>query len=153
MDISYKSLSLAAHRLALHKVDPKRVELIHIHDADPGMDLPDESVDFISCQGVLMHTSHPEQILAEFFRILKPGAKACVMVYSQPSIWFNLYTVYEQMIVKNKFSGVDVEEAFSRNTDGVDCPMARCYRIEDFIRLCTEVGFACEFAGGYLTEQ
>lgn len=152
MDISYKSLRLAAHRLALHKVDPERVELIQIHDADPGINLPDESVDFISCQGVLMHTSHPERILAEFFRILKPGAKACVMVYSRPSIWFNLYTAYEQMIVKNTFPGLEIERAFSSNTDGLDCPMARCYPIEEFIRLCQDAGFECKFAGGYLTE-
>jgi ubiquinone/menaquinone biosynthesis C-methylase UbiE len=152
MDISYKSLRLAAHRLALHKVDPERIELIQIHDADPEINLPDESLDFVSCQGVLMHTGHPERILAEFFRILKPGAKACIMVYSQPSIWFDLYTAYEQMIVRNTFSGLTVQEAFSRNTDGLDCPMARCYPIEEFVGLCQGVGFECEFAGGYLTE-
>jgi ubiquinone/menaquinone biosynthesis C-methylase UbiE len=152
MDISYKSLSLAAHRLALHKVDSDRVELIQIHDADPRINWPDESVDFISCQGVLMHTTHPERILAEFFRLLKPGAKVCVMVYSQPSIWFDLYTAYEQMIVRNAFPGLTIEQAFSKNTDGLDCPMARCYPIEEFIRLCRNAGFACEFAGGYLTE-
>jgi ubiquinone/menaquinone biosynthesis C-methylase UbiE len=152
MDISHKSLELAAHRLALHKIDPERVELIQIHDANPEIDLPDEALDFISCQGVLMHTSQPEKILAEFFRILKPNSNACVMVYSQPSIWFNLYTAYEQMIVRNVFSGLGIDEAFSRNTDGSDCPMARCYPIEEFIQLCKGAGFQCNFAGGYLTE-
>jgi hypothetical protein len=41
MDISYKSLKLAAYRLALHKIDPGRVELIQIHDADLDIHLPD----------------------------------------------------------------------------------------------------------------
>jgi hypothetical protein len=30
--------------------------------------------------------------------------------------------------------------------------MARCYPIEEFIQICKDAGFECEFAGGYLTE-
>jgi ubiquinone/menaquinone biosynthesis C-methylase UbiE len=152
MDISYTAMSLAAHRLALHKIDPGRIKLIQINDTKPSINLPSESVDFISCQGVLMHTSHPDRILAEFLRILKPGSLACVMVYSRPSIWYHLYTAYEQMIVKDAFPGLDIEEAFSKNTDGVDCPMARCYPVNDFITMCELAGFECQFVGGYLTE-
>ena len=99
-----------------------------------------------------MHTSYPEKILAEFCRILKPGSKTCVMVYSRPSIWFDLYTAYEQMIVRNVFAGLAVEQAFSMNTDGSDCPMARCYPTQEFVDLCKAAGFECQFAGGYLTE-
>lgn len=152
MDISLKSLSLAAQRLALHKVDPGRVELIQIHDSVPTIPLPDSSVDFISCQGVLMHTSEPAKILAEFFRVLKPGSRACIMVYSRPGIWFNLYTAYEQMILKNAFSGMNIEQAFTGNTDGLDCPMSRCFPIAEFSAMCRDAGFDCRFAGGYLTE-
>jgi ubiquinone/menaquinone biosynthesis C-methylase UbiE len=152
MDISAKSLSLASHRLALHKIDPGQIELIQLHDADSVVPLPDSSVDFISCQGVLMHTSEPLQILAEFFRVLKPGSKACIMVYSQPSIWFHLYTAYEKMIVRNAFPGMTVEQAFTGNTDGLDCPMSRCFPVNDFIAMCRGVGFECHYAGGYLTE-
>jgi len=152
MDVSLKSLALAAYRLALHKVDTQRVELIQSHDAEPEIQLSDESIDFISCQGVLMHTSHPEKILAEFFRVLKGGAQACVMVYTRPSVWFDLYTAYERVIVKGAFPGLDIDQAFSKNTDGVDCPLARCYPVNQFISLCESAGFECRFAGGYLTE-
>ncbi len=152
MDVSAKALALAAHRLALHKVDSERVELIQISDARPEIPLPDQSVDFVSCQGVLMHTTYPEKILAEFFRVLKPNARACIMVYSRPSIWFDLYTAYERMIVNGAFPGLSVEEAFSRNTDGGDCPMSRCYSVDEFVRLCKSAGFECRFAGGYLSE-
>lgn len=152
MDISSKSLSLAAHRLALHNVDPRRLELIQIHDSEPVIPFPDASVDFISCQGVLMHTSEPAKILAEFFRVLKPGSKACIMVYSQPSIWFDLYTAYEQMIVKKVFSGMNIEQAFRGNTDGFDCPMSRCFHIDEFSTMCENAGFESRFTGGYLTE-
>lgn len=152
MDISYSALTLAAYRLALHKIDPDRIDLIKINDTEPTINLPPKSVDFISCQGVLMHTSYPDRILAEFYRVLKPKSQACIMVYSKPSIWYHLYTAYEQMIVKEAFPGLDIEQAFSRNTDGVDCPMSRCYLVDDFIAMCEAVGFECQFAGGYLTE-
>jgi ubiquinone/menaquinone biosynthesis C-methylase UbiE len=152
MDVSHKSLALAAHRLALHKIDVTRIELMQIQDGRPVIELADESIDYVSCQGVLMHTSFPEKILAEFYRVLKPNSKACVMVYSQPSVWFNLYTAYEQMIVRNAFPGMDIEQAFSRNTDGLDCPMARCFPVSEFMRMCEQTGFKCQFAGGYLTE-
>ena len=152
MDISYRALKLAAKRLALHKIEPDRVELIQISDGNPSINLPSESVNFINSQGVLMHTSYPELILSEFFRVLKPNSQACVMVYSRPSLWYHMYTAYEQMIVNRSFHGLDVERAFSRNTDGVDCPMSRCYLIDDFVAMCESVGFRCQFVGGYLTE-
>ncbi len=152
MDVSSRSLAAAANRLALHKVTPDRVELVQVSDAVPEVPLPDRSVDFVNCQGVLMHASYPERILSEFFRVLKPGSGACVMVYNRDSIWFHLYTAYEQIVVNQAFRGMDIEEAFSRNTDGISCPMARCYRPQDFVEMCRNVGFECEYKGGYLSE-
>jgi len=58
------------------------------------------------------------------------------MVYNRESIWLHLYTAYDQMILKNAFPGISLEEAFARNSDGVDCPIARCYSAGEFIDLC-----------------
>lgn len=151
MDISYTSLDLTAKRLSLHKIDPKRVALIQISDSDSHIPLPDNSVDFINCQGVLMHTSQPTMIISEFYRILKPGSCATIMVYVKDSIWYHLYTVYETMIILEKFASYDVATAFSKNTDGENCPMSRCYDPDTFISLCESEGFRCTFEGGYFT--
>ena len=57
------------------------------------------------------------------------------------------------MILEGAFPGLDVEEAFARNTDGPDCPISRCYRDEDFTSLCQDAGFECGYVGGYLSRR
>jgi ubiquinone/menaquinone biosynthesis C-methylase UbiE len=152
IDVSPKALKLASARLALHQVDSDRIELILSSDSLSTVPLDDSSVDYINCSGVLHHTTDPRPLLKEFYRILKPASRVCVMVYNHDSLWLHLFTAYERMIVEGAFQGMSVEEAFARNTDGVDCPIARCYRAEEFTRMCEEAGFSCEYAGGYLSD-
>jgi SAM-dependent methyltransferase len=40
------------------------------------IDLPDESVDAVSCFDAFHHVPNPEEILAEFYRVLRPGGTA-----------------------------------------------------------------------------
>jgi SAM-dependent methyltransferase len=152
IDVSAKALSLAADRLALHRVNPTRIELIHADDADAGIPLSDGYVDFFQSQGVIHHVSHPEALLRELHRVLKPGGNACVMVYNRDSIWFNLYVAYEVMIRDGQYSDLSIEDAFTHCTDGPDCPISRCYRGDEFTALCSEVGFEVEYLGGYLSQ-
>jgi SAM-dependent methyltransferase len=153
IDVSQQALSLAGQRLALHGVTRDRVQLIHIADSDPALPLDAASVDYAQSLGVIHHTSDPGAVLREIHRVLKPGGRACVMVYNRESVWFHLYTAYERMICDRAFAGLDVEKAFARNTDGEACPIARCYRAEEFIELCLAGGFEAEFVGGYLSRQ
>jgi ubiquinone/menaquinone biosynthesis C-methylase UbiE len=152
IDVSPKALKLAGARLALHEVDPARIELILSSDSLKSVPLDDASVDYINCAGVLHHTTDPRPLLKEFYRVLKPGSRACVMVYNHDSLWLHLFTAYERMIVEGAFQGLTVEEAFARNTDGVECPIARCYKGEEFTAMCEAAGFSCEYAGGYLSD-
>ncbi len=152
IDVSEKALMLASQRLSLHKVNPQSVELIKISDAEPKIPLESQSVDYIYCEGVLHHTSYPEKILTEFRRVLKPGGTTSIMVYNYDSIWLHLYIAYEKMIVQNAFPGLTLAEAFTSNTDGVKCPISRCYRSKEFMGICTEAGFQVEYKGGYLSK-
>jgi ubiquinone/menaquinone biosynthesis C-methylase UbiE len=149
IDISAKALELAAQRLALHHFDLNRFKLIRINDSMPYIPLRENSIDYIYCEGVLHHVSFPLNILHEFQRVLKPGGRGNIMVYNRNSLWFHLYTVYEKMILTDTFPGLSMEDAFSRNTDGIDCPISRCYRADEFIDLCRQSGFEVEFVGGY----
>src|ERR1700674_2219028 len=63
IDVSAKALGFLRHRLALHRVELERVELIRITDSTGKVPLPDDSVDWIQCGGVLHHTTHPQEIL------------------------------------------------------------------------------------------
>lgn len=151
IDVSQKALALASLRLSLHNFDAQQSQLIKISDASLEIPLENRLVDYIYCEGVLHHTSHPEQIMKEFRRILKPDGQACIMVYNYDSVWLHLYTAYDRMIRQNAFPGLHLLEAFTRNTDGTECPISRCYKPEDFLNLCTVAGFRAEFKGGYLS--
>jgi ubiquinone/menaquinone biosynthesis C-methylase UbiE len=153
VDVSERALSLAGQRLALHGVASDRIQLIHVADSDPDLPVESGSVDYAQSLGVIHHTSDPGAVLREIERVLKPGGRACVMVYNRQSVWFHLYTAYERMICDAAFPGMNVDEAFARNTDGEDCPISRCYAAEEFIALCTTAGFEAEFVGGYLSRQ
>jgi ubiquinone/menaquinone biosynthesis C-methylase UbiE len=152
IDISEKALGLSSHRLALHNIPPSRIELIHSSDSVTSIPLEDDSVDYVHCAGVLQHTSNPESYVEEFYRVLKPGARGCVMVYNRDSLWLHLYTAYQRIIIENAFPGMTAYEAFGQNVDGVDCPLARCYSAEEFISLCKRIGFETEYVGGYLSD-
>lgn len=151
VDISGKALRFASKRLALHNIDNRRVELIRISDKADKIPIEDSSIDYIYCEGVLHHTSSPEKIIKDFHRVLKPGGQACIMVYNDDSIWLHLYVAYEQMILQNQFQGLNVHEAFGKTTDSAECPIARCYKAQQFIEICNEAGFNAEYIGGYFS--
>jgi ubiquinone/menaquinone biosynthesis C-methylase UbiE len=150
-DVSPRALELARNRLALHRIDPERVELIEGSDSSVAIPLGDEAVDFFQSQGVIHHTSDPDGILRELHRVLVPGGRGVIMVYNRQSLWFHLYTAYEKMIVAGAFEGLDVHEAFRRNTDGPECPISRSYVPSEFVALCEAAGFEAEFVGGYVS--
>ena len=149
MDISEKALLLAKSRLELHGFTEDKISLILKSDSDPSIPLENNSVDFINCQGVLQHTSDPLAIMKEFSRVAKPGANCTIMVYNADSLYFHLYTAYEKIIVEKAFPGLTVHEAFSKNTDGENCPIARCYEPGEFLDLCRAAGFDAIYEGGY----
>jgi ubiquinone/menaquinone biosynthesis C-methylase UbiE len=151
IDVSGKALGIAAKRVALHNIAHERVELIQTTDSTPQIPLDDVSVDYIHCEGVLHHTSHPDAILQEFQRILKPGSEVCIMVYNRNSLWLHLHTAYIKMVLENAFPGLSLMDAFAKTTDSEACPIARCHAPEEFIALCNQAGFETEFIGGYLS--
>lgn len=71
MDVSKSALENAQFRLALHNIKSSNVELIQIEEVQDEIPLKNNSIDFINCQGVLMHTTNPIEIVKEFYRVLK----------------------------------------------------------------------------------
>lgn len=151
IDVSLPALQLAAKRLALHRIDPGRVELIHVPESDARMPVRDASIDYFQSQGVIHHATDPELALRELHRVARPGAEGRIMVYNRSSVWFHLYVAYQLMIVAGKYEGLAADDAFGRTTDGDECPIARAYEPTDFAALCERAGFEVEFLGGYIS--
>lgn len=162
MDVSREALKNAQFRLALHHLKSSDVELIQIDEEDDKIPLEDGSIDFINCQGVLMHTSNPINIMKEFYRVLKKeNDKPCasIMVYNKDSIWYHLYAAYYLRYVDNrmfadlgrdKMHELTVDDIFERSTDGIRCPKAKCWTEDEFIRILLDAGFGrIEYQGGY----
>jgi 2-polyprenyl-3-methyl-5-hydroxy-6-metoxy-1,4-benzoquinol methylase len=78
---------------------------------------PDDHFDLVYCHTVLHFTPHPERMLAEIERVLKPGKQAIVMTVNRHS-W---------MHVMHKIAKVEV--------DYLDSPVFNRYTIAEFRRL------------------
>jgi ubiquinone/menaquinone biosynthesis C-methylase UbiE len=144
VDISESSLSEAKARLLLHGANP---EFICVPADSFTLPLEDATIDHIHSSGVLHHTSDPVAILREFFRVLRPGGTANVMVYNRDSLWVHLYVEYVRTIVKNLYPKEMFEPRFRRSTDGENCPISRCYRPNEWINLCASAGFDAQYLG------
>lgn len=149
IDVSPKALQLAVRRLELHDFDPERIRLIQTSDDATEIPLETSSVDYIYCEGVLHHTSQPETILKEFYRILKPNGHARIMIYNRNSIFFHLTIAYVTRILEGRYNNMPIEETFARSTDGENCPLSRCYIPSDFNEICRQAGFFPTYIGGY----
>jgi SAM-dependent methyltransferase len=151
MDVSPRALALCRQRLMLHRVDPDRVRLFLVSDSEPRIPLEDGSVDHVNCGGVLHHTSFPDELLAEFYRVLRPGGTANIMVYGHDSIFVHLYVGYILRLRERRFDGTGLDDAFAACADGGGCPIARAYLVEDFSQMCRAAGLEVDYVGGYLS--
>ncbi len=146
MDVSHPALTLARRRLALHAIDFNRLGFVRTAEADGRIPLPDASVDYINCLGVLHHTSDPDALMREFFRVLKPGGEARLMVYNRDSLYLNLIIPYELQVLGRQFHGLTVEEAYTALSDG-GAPISRCHVPAAFVRYGESFGFAARYLG------
>lgn len=153
IDVSSRSLELARSRLALHGLGPGRAELLQVADGEPRIPLASSTIDHVYCEGVLHHTSHPEGILRELRRVVRGRGRGHLMVYNRESIWFHLFVAYQRKILDGAYTGLSVDEAFERTTDGEDCPIARPYGSQAFVALCEQAGFRTSFLGGYFNRM
>lgn len=144
MDISAPSLEESRARLALHGA---AAELMKIDEDAPSLPLPDESVDYVHCSGVLMCAKDPAALLREFKRILRPEGLARLMIYHKSSVWVHLYVAYFLLEQDSAYRGLSLEEAFQRSTDGPACPINRYWTVQGFLRLAEEAGFRGEHLG------
>ena len=148
VEVSPSSLSEAKKRLQLHRAD---VELFLLEDKSEVLPFGDASFDHIHSSGVLHHTPDPSKVLAELTRVLKPGGTMNIMVYNYESLWLHLYVAYQRSIVEGLFPELTIGEQFAKSTDGEDCPIANCYRPQEWLQICRGAGLEGEFSGAAIS--
>jgi SAM-dependent methyltransferase len=144
IDISPSSLAEAEERLKLHHV---QAELVRVDYGAYDLPFDAASFDYIHCSGVLMCIKEPARLLREFHRLLKPTGELRLMVYNYDSIWLHLYVAYVVQIENDLYSDLPPEVAFTRTTDGEDCPVNAIWRPEEMLALGRDAGFDPEFLG------
>jgi ubiquinone/menaquinone biosynthesis C-methylase UbiE len=145
-DVSSVSLAEARARLALHGPSGAAVELVQLEEGG-ALPFEDGSFDLVHCSGVLHHVPDPLVPLRELRRVLAKGGRAQVMVYNRDSVWLHLYVAYVCRLKDPAFAGLGLDDAFRRTTDGVGCPISRCWTPAQFQSICRQAGLACEPTG------
>ncbi len=143
VDVSAKAIESAKERLKFH--NSKIVEFKLLLNEENPLPFESNSIDYIHSSGVLHHVSDINHVLKEFHRILKPDGVIRIMIYNYNSIFLHLHVAYDIRKIKKVDADVPLEEAFKKSTDGRECPISRCYRPDEFVRICTENGFNTTF--------
>ena len=148
MDVSANAIQVASERLKLHGGS---VEFIQLDEVENKLPLEDSSVDYIHSSGVLHHCLNLDRILDEFHRILKPGGRISVMVYNSESVWFHLYVGYIWKLKWGRNKDLSTREAFRLTTDGKECPIAKSYEKNEFMKVFSKAGFTGSHTGNAMS--
>jgi ubiquinone/menaquinone biosynthesis C-methylase UbiE len=83
------------------------------------MQFPDNTFDVVYAHGVLQYTANASKMMAEIYRVLKPGGEAIVMVYNRIS-WLNMMRTitkvpleHEDAPVLKKYSITELKQLLS----------------------------------------
>jgi SAM-dependent methyltransferase len=139
VDISPTAISLCDERMKLHP-GPTDLQLMQIANGEVCLPFADNAFDYVHCDGVIHHTPNPEEILAEFVRILAPGGEARIYAYHYDSIWLHYYVAYLKQIREGLYPGLTPRQAFRHLTDGEECPISNCYTRAEFLDLAERSG-------------
>tara|TARA_B110000046_G_C12705637_1_gene278395 strand:- start:118 stop:582 length:465 start_codon:yes stop_codon:yes gene_type:complete len=92
--------------------------------------------------------------MEEFNRILKDDGKAQIMIYNYDSVFVHLYIAYMQMRLDKKrifsrdiYKGISKTEVFKMHTDGLECPISNCWKVDEFLGMIREAGMTGVFRG------
>lgn len=113
------------------------------------IDLPDQSCDFVWCNGVLMHTAEPDACLQEIARVLKIGGRSWIYVYGSNGLYWYLinrfrvwFRQFDPQRLLDCLQIMNVEVRYiGEYMDDWKVPYLRSYTNSDFSERLRQVGF------------
>lgn len=112
IDFAPRAIELAQANFSQRELEGQ----FHIMDGE-ALEFPDASFDVVYCHTVLHFTPHPQRMIAEIHRVLRPGGQAILMTVNRNSWLFRL----------QKLMKVEI--------DYPDAPVFRKFSIDEFRRL------------------
>lgn len=134
---------------------------IQVHEGSlEQIPFPDESFDFVWCNGVIMHTEHPNQCLSELARILKTSGQMWLYIYGSGGVYWRSITHLREMLKHiNVNTCMTYLKLFRYPTryiaefiDDWYATYLRSYTHEDISRRLQELGFEKPELLGYGTD-
>ena len=152
VDLTQAAVSLAAENFRLRGLSGRFLRI----NAEE-LPLASAAIDHVYSYGVIHHAVHPERIVDEMYRVLKPGGTFMVMLYNRTSINYYVQIMFLRKlgrallrpagapamlstllrVPRAKLEGhrqnllriprPTPAQWISMNTDGPDCPLARVY--------------------------
>lgn len=128
IDLTEKASAATRRRFEVMGIPGKILQM----DAEK-MSFPDQSFDFIWSWGVIHHSANTGSVLREMARVLRPGGRACVMVYYRSPFQYYVFTGVGRGLLKREFWTVgDIHKINQAATDGA---LARFFSAQEFSSL------------------
>jgi 2-polyprenyl-3-methyl-5-hydroxy-6-metoxy-1,4-benzoquinol methylase len=136
VDLTEKSLEVARQRAEVFGLQD-RVRFIQANAEELSSYVPVETYDLVYSFGVIHHTPHPERVIEELRKYVKPGGTVKIMVYNRWS-WKVLWILF--VYGKGQFWKLDrLIAEYSEAQTG--CPVTYSYSRRHGRRLLEEHGF------------
>jgi ubiquinone/menaquinone biosynthesis C-methylase UbiE len=113
IDITKRAVELTKKRFELKNINGKIIQA----DAE-SIPFENETFDYVWSWGVIHHSKNTESIIAEIWRILKPGGKCNIMIYNKNSLRYYLYGGFFKGIICGKLLTKTLYEINMEFTDG-----------------------------------
>jgi glycosyltransferase involved in cell wall biosynthesis/ubiquinone/menaquinone biosynthesis C-methylase UbiE len=112
VDLSVGHLRLARENFALRGLAGR-----FVHQDAETLPFPDDSFDLVYSNGVLHHTPNTSQVIAEIFRVLRPGGKVIAMFYAENSLIFWRNIAWRHGLVDTMLEQYSIGEVMSRTVE------------------------------------
>ena len=166
IDLSPNSIKLAEERFMLSNAKG----IFKVVNAEERLPFQDASFHHIYSFGVIHHTVHPEALVDEVYRVIKPGGTITVMLYNRSSINYYIEIMFLRKLFRwilypkfmpallSKLTGFDEwklkghrdiliqkgrmskQEWINMNTDGPHNPLSRVYNKREAAELLKKFG-------------